>query len=598
MAARTFGAALGELINARRKAKGLTQTQLAEDAYGTSGKTRRISELESGLVANPHPKTIDPLISVLGISDDDIEQCARVTHSGPDGDLDRAYREARNMIEAVARQFENDNPSASLIELDDFLREKAREWVELRNRIRALDEPDYRLSNLRASAEAALSQGLFDEVDALLMEAEDVQQQSRTLKEVSHQANLRVLRASTSLLKGDEERAVELYLSAANFFMPFDKAEGITFLQHLAEQLYESGRRSLTKTFIAGARLLEAALKMDVVSADRLERSIIGYRLSLLYRSAAERVEAADAIPFLESAIKYARISLADLNESDRPFQVTASKISLGNCLFDLVKRTRDDSVLAEATCMLKSARDQLLEEGAEPELLATVHNSVGSALMQSLNYSSIEDEGSTLKEAIASFKAAIAAAEEYEDPGVWGAANNNLGNALAGIANLEGRDAGSGNFLRVRAISAVLASIETYPEVQFPLRFAEAHISLARIFWDMAAHAEEQIVEPFLIRSISSWTVAQEIYRKDQFPQQWADIQVRMGAIYGAHAALEGVKTAEQDLLEARRHFVEALEILKSPDERQQIDYCNNCLKTIENRLREIKRAGESKKA
>src|ERR1700733_4608727 len=121
----TFGKALGELIYRKRKAKGLTQTQLAEDAFGTSGKTRRISELENGTVANPHPKTIDPIISILGISDPEIEECAAQANSHPDSDLDRAYREARNLIEALAKQFEHSQPDATLAELDEFLRAKA-----------------------------------------------------------------------------------------------------------------------------------------------------------------------------------------------------------------------------------------------------------------------------------------------------------------------------------------------------------------------------------------------------------------------------------------------------------------------------------------
>jgi hypothetical protein len=93
---------------------GLTQMQLAEDAYGTAGKTRRISELENGTVANPHPKTIDPIILVLKISNAELGQCAAESHSLPDEDLDRAYREARNLIDAIAKQFEHSNPVASL----------------------------------------------------------------------------------------------------------------------------------------------------------------------------------------------------------------------------------------------------------------------------------------------------------------------------------------------------------------------------------------------------------------------------------------------------------------------------------------------------
>jgi len=113
MQSRSFGMALGNLIYQKRKASGLTQMQLAEDAFGTPAKTRRISELENGTVANPHPKTIDPIISTLKISEAEIEECAKETNFKPDRDLDRAYREARNLIEAIAKQFEHSTPTAS-----------------------------------------------------------------------------------------------------------------------------------------------------------------------------------------------------------------------------------------------------------------------------------------------------------------------------------------------------------------------------------------------------------------------------------------------------------------------------------------------------
>lgn len=218
MATRTFGMALGELIYQKRKKHGLTQVQLAEDAFGTSAKTRRVSELESGLVANPHPKTIDPIIAVLSISQAELEECAKQTNFAPDQELDRAYRESRNLIEAVARQFEHSNPNATLAELDEFLRAKAREWNELRNRIELIETTDETLSNLKIAATNALSDGNFDEADQLLLKAEEVQQQDQTLRQLRKHAELRITRGDINLLKGDGENALKLYLSACEFF--------------------------------------------------------------------------------------------------------------------------------------------------------------------------------------------------------------------------------------------------------------------------------------------------------------------------------------------------------------------------------------------
>jgi hypothetical protein len=151
---------------------GLTQTQLAEDAYGTAGKTRRISELENGTVANPHPKTTDPIISVLKISNPELEQCVQDSHFHPDEDLDRAYREARNLIDAIAKQFEHTNPNAGLGELDDFLRAKAKEWAVLRGRIASLEADDLAIAELKETSLKALAEGRLRDVEEALSRAE------------------------------------------------------------------------------------------------------------------------------------------------------------------------------------------------------------------------------------------------------------------------------------------------------------------------------------------------------------------------------------------------------------------------------------------
>lgn len=127
MAAQSYGRLLGELILQKRRTKGLTQMQLAEDAFGTPSKTRRIVELEGGQVGRPHPRNIDPIIATLGITEVELEDCARRAGTGTgDATLDRAYREANNLIEAMARQFEHAKPEASLAELEDFLRTRWR----------------------------------------------------------------------------------------------------------------------------------------------------------------------------------------------------------------------------------------------------------------------------------------------------------------------------------------------------------------------------------------------------------------------------------------------------------------------------------------
>lgn len=282
MSAPTFGQLLGDLVRQKRRAKGLTQMQLAEDAFETVGKTRRISELESGSVANPHPKTIDPIITALGITEAEIEKCAKASAAQMDPDLDRAYREARNLIEAIARQFENDDPGASLAKLDHFLRAKAAEWITLRNRIESIEADERKISGLKHKANQALSNGNFDDVDFFLSEAEELHQRDRTLVEVKKQALIRISRGNNALLSGRSDVALTIYKSAVDFFRPFDESEMLSVADNLAYEMYEVSKRSLQPVFFIAASLLEMTLSATAIAQDPLRRADIYYRLGLI----------------------------------------------------------------------------------------------------------------------------------------------------------------------------------------------------------------------------------------------------------------------------------------------------------------------------
>ena len=69
------GMRLGLLVKRRRNALRLTQEQLAVEAFGDESKKTRISEIENGKVNNPHPRTIDPVMAVLGIEEEEVESC-------------------------------------------------------------------------------------------------------------------------------------------------------------------------------------------------------------------------------------------------------------------------------------------------------------------------------------------------------------------------------------------------------------------------------------------------------------------------------------------------------------------------------------------
>ncbi|WP_155253572.1 helix-turn-helix domain-containing protein [Bradyrhizobium japonicum] len=583
----TFGAALGKLIYQKRKALGLTQLQLAEDAFQTQAKVRRVIELEKGTVANPHPKTIDPIIAVLQITEEELEACAKGTDFQPDRELDRAYREARNLIEAISRQFEHSNPQASLAEVDDFLRQKAREWAELRARIQAIESTDSKLANFTTAASHALAEGNFEEVDALLAQAEDFQQQERTLTEVRKQAQIRITRGDTSLLKGDFDAAKIHYRQAAQFFEPFDQSEMVYILDEIAGHLYEVGRRSTNPPFLIAADLLEAALRTELVQNDPEERAKLYFRLGLIYRNASITATLSElAAEFIDKAIDCNRKSLAALPDTPDANRLASAKVGLSNCLLQKGRETRSPEIIGDAIGILIEIRQLLHGIPEALEVLGTTCNALGNAFMENYQLQNPElQDQSLLDTALEAYNAALEAASRSSDASVWGTAKANCGVVLATKARMQGIESEAARFLRVQAISAYLASIETFPEVSFPMPFAEAHKSLSDLFFDQSVATDDELKEFYLFRAIASSNSAGEIFSKERYPDDWAHIQTQLGRIFLYHATLRD-DTLVTDLNQAKEHFQEALKIFQTSNDEVEIEFCHERLKYIDEQL------------
>jgi transcriptional regulator with XRE-family HTH domain len=123
-----FGVPFGRLVREKRGIEGLSQDGLAEK----SGLTKaRISDIETGKIANPHIKTIDALCVALNISCEERAAC----HTAPASGL------PSRLLEKLARQFGRDMPEATEEELEAFLMAKAEEFREMRTRWRDWPSP-------------------------------------------------------------------------------------------------------------------------------------------------------------------------------------------------------------------------------------------------------------------------------------------------------------------------------------------------------------------------------------------------------------------------------------------------------------------------
>lgn len=582
MADETFGQALGELILQKRRALGLTQVQLAEEAYNTSAKTRRISELESGLVANPHLKTIDPIIVALKITTAEVEACAKRAGTRRDGDLDRAYREARNLIDAVARQFENAQPNASLAELDDFLRAKAKEWAALRDRIGEIDAADTVLIELKAEAAVALAEGRFDDVDTALATAEQRYQQERTLGEIRKHAALRITRGDNSLLRGDPEAALTFYQSAAAFFRPFDEVEMAELLQNLAHRIYDSAMRSLTPTFFVGAALLETVIELEHIKTNPRLLAEVCYRLSLIYRNDYQTSPRKSA-PLLDKAISYSRSATAYNGTEGESFQVASMKINLANCLMDRAKLVSGDaSDISEVISLLEATRLALRDDPTAQELRATACNSLGAALLSSRDLDARVDPEAALDLALDAFSESIEVSEEHFDAETWGVTKANIGGVLAEMADRKDLEGYQEHFLRIRAISDYHAAVETLPVAAFPFRAAEIHTSLAKVLVKHALAVGQPLSELYLFRAIQSYETVARVYTRQTHPMRWAQVNERIGSIFAQHAVLPGVESIEMDVAKASEYLQEAAATFEELEAHAEATSCREKIERV----------------
>ncbi|MCK4207515.1 hypothetical protein J3U99_22410 [Brucella pituitosa] len=577
MADQTFGQALGELILQKRRALGLTQIQLSEDAYNTSAKTRRISELESGLVANPHPKTIDPIIVALKITEIEIEACAKRAAERPDKELDRAYREARNLIDAIARQFEHSQPNASLGELDDFLRAKAAEWAALRSRIANIDSSETALSTIREEAATALAEGRFSEVDMLLANAEEGYQHDRTLDEIRKLAAIRIARGDNSLLCGDTGAALLHYKSAAEFFRPFDEKEMAQNLEEMAYRIYETAKRSLQPTFFIAAALLDILIELDAIKTNPRSFAETSYRLSLVFRNDFLTQNSQNARQALDRAITHARHA-ASYCGKNADFEVASMSINLANCLMDRAKLALGSEIsdITEVISLLEATLANLRGNADTQELRAHACNSLGAALLSLRRLDPNVNSTVTTEKALAAFYESVKVSEQHSDAENWSAGKANIGNVLAQMANENELEKYQANFLRIRAITELQAAAETFSIVAYPFQAADINEALGQVLFEHALTLGDTLAEIYLFRAIQAHETVAAVYKRQTHPMRWARSRERIGDIFAHHSRLSNAVSRENDVAKAIESFDEAATVYEELGAYAELDICS----------------------
>jgi len=583
----TFGFCLGQLILQKRKALGLTQIQLSEDAYLSPNFTRRISELENGLTKNPHPKTIDPLINTLGITEEEIENCAKTAPARDARILDEAYKEAEKLLAKLTQKFDMDFPEASYEELELFLKEKAEEWKSLKKRITEIQAPIEKITEFKEQAILALDNADFDQVDEFLMQAEEMQLIKHTLSEIRKQAEIRVTRADVKLIQSKLSDAAELYLSAAEFFKPFSEKEMIAHLSKSAGRVYEITRRSYDNYYPVAEELLKRAFELDIAKEDNEELASLHYKSALIYRNKALALENPDREEARAIALQHCRSSVKLFGISNS-FESFTARICFSNCLLDESNEKNDKVAINQAIDILKSLKQEMELLTDYDFLLAHVCNNLGAALSSQRRIEGTEDTQEDLEYLLKIFSNAVEVSTRTYDLENFSAANINLAIHSTALADLIEDEPRKALFLRLRAISGFMTAIETYPEHLFPDQFAEASFLLARVLLTIARASEIFMQEVYMARALNHLKASEQIYSFERNATRWLEIQLMAGMVFMYHSNID--EEAElHDLQEAKLIYEQIKQKFTENLNSENLNECNERLNIINDRLDEL---------
>lgn len=153
----------------------------------------------------------------------------------------------------------------------------------------------------------------FEQADALLAAAEELQQEERTLKEVESQSEIRFARGDAALFNNQRSVAAEHYQRAAHYFYGFDKRRVASLLELAAGQIYEHERRRLSPNFEHAIALAEEAVALTIPQKHKAGSVVAKYRLAMLQQSQAR---ALNDVSLYDAAIQTCKdaIEHADTN--------------------------------------------------------------------------------------------------------------------------------------------------------------------------------------------------------------------------------------------------------------------------------------------
>lgn len=167
------------------------------------------------------------------------------------------------------------------------------------------------------------------------------------------------------------------------------------------------------------------------------------------------------------------------------------------------------------------------------------------------LTLSERSGDAADLNEAIAIYRAAIAATPRGENPAEWARGMDGLGVALTDLAE---RESGTGRYHE--AIATLQAALEERPRATKPLTWAETTTNLGNALQGLGTREEGTAT---LANAVDTYRSVLEVHARDRSPLEWATGQNNLGAALSVLGARE---EGEERLAESLAAHKAALEV------------------------------------
>lgn len=309
----------GRLVRVYRERQGCTGAEVALKALGDAAKRARLSDLENGKVKKPHAKIVNALVDFFDMAEEEVEACRREPEPPPSADLPPDTGLPTELLENLAQRFGIDNPDQPPAALAAFLKEKAKDYRQLKADMAALPKSDERVANVRAAAEEAIARGDFEEARARLDDAVEIEIRDHALVSAQKAAGLLNLKAKSHLLEGDADAAAASFQRGAEMVRPFDEVEFARLQYSSAIDLYKHGLRYGGTGLVYAIAAYEAALEVRTRAEHPVDWAMTQENLALTFEELAG-LEAVRARDHLSCALEHVCKSLEVFDPDHMPF--------------------------------------------------------------------------------------------------------------------------------------------------------------------------------------------------------------------------------------------------------------------------------------